>query len=195
MTPDDDTTRRRPGGRSARVRASVLDAAFAELRAVGFESLSIDDVARRAGVHKTTVYRRWPTKTDLVVDAALARADDTVPLPDTGDLDADLRLLARAVASNLEATAPTTRALVAASLDSAEASSGMREFWSDRLGASTAIIDRAVARSDVPSHVDPVLAIELLVGPLWLRFLLTGEPIGTDVCDRLAATVAAALTY
>ena len=188
------TPRRRTGGRSARVREAVLGAAFDELRAVGFESLSIDDVAGRAGVHKTTVYRHWPTKADLVADAALAHADDHVPLPDTGDLATDLRLLARAVAANLEATAATTRALVAASLTTAEGSAGMHEFWSNRLAASTAIIERAAARGDVPHDTDAVLAIEMLVGPLWLRFLLTGEPIDHDVADQLASRLAAALT-
>ena len=187
------TPRRRTGGRSARVREAVLGAAFDELRAVGFQSLSIDDVAGRAGVHKTTVYRHWPTKADLVADAALAHADDHVPLPDTGDLATDLRLLARAVAANLEATAATTRALVAASLTTAEGSAGMHEFWSTRLAASTAIIDRAAARGDGPHDTDAVLAIEMLVGPLWLRFLLTGEPIDRDVADQLASRVTAAL--
>ena len=188
-----DTPRRRTGGRSARVREAVLGAAYDELRAVGFESLSIDDVARRAGVHKTTVYRRWPTKAELVADAALAHADDHVPLPDTGDLVTDLRFLARAVASNLEATAATTRALVAASLTTAEGSAGMHEFWTNRLAASTAIIDRAAARGDIPDDTDAVLAIEMLVGPLWLRFLLTGEPIDHVVADQLASRVAATL--
>ena len=185
--------RRRTGGRSARVREAVLGAAFDELRVVGFESLSIDEVARRAGVHKTTVYRRWPTKADLVADVALAHADDHVPLPDTGDLVTDLRSLARAVAANLEGTAATTRALVAASLTTDEGSAGMHEFWTNRLAASTAIIERAVARGDVPDDTDAVLAIEMLVGPLWLRFLLTGEPIGHEVADRLASQVARAL--
>jgi AcrR family transcriptional regulator len=172
----------------------VLAAAFDELRAVGFAALSIDDVAQRAGVHKTTVYRRWPTKADLIGDAALAHADDHVPLPDTGDLATDLQLLARAVAANLEGTAATTRALVAASLTTTAASAGMREFWTNRLAASTAIIERAAERGDVPRDTDAVLAIEMLVGPLWLRFLLTGEPIDGDVADRLASTVAAALS-
>lgn len=188
------TPQRRTGGRSARVRDAVLGAAFDELRAVGFESLSIDDVARRAGVHKTTVYRRWPTKADLVADAASAHADDHVPVPDTGDLVADLQLLARAVAANLEATSATTRALVAASLTTAEGSAGMHEFWTNRLAASTAIIERAAERGEVPHDTDAVLAIEMLVGPLWLRFLLSGEPIGSDVADQLASRVASALT-
>ncbi len=166
---------------------------FDELRTVGYETLSIDDVARRAGVHKTTVYRHWPTKGDLVADAAVAHADDHVPLPDTGDLGTDLQLLARAVAANLEGTAATTRALVAASLTTAEGSAGMRGFWSNRLAASTAIIERAAARGDVPDDIDAVLAIEMLVGPLWLRFLLTGEPIDHDVADQLASTVTAAV--
>src|SRR5688572_9801014 len=94
------TTRRvgeqRPGGRSARVRAAELAATAEALAEDGYDALSIEAVGARAGVHKTTVYRRWPTKADLVADAARARSEQHVPIPDTGGLAGDLRLLAEA---------------------------------------------------------------------------------------------------
>ena len=82
--------RRRPGGRSARVRAAVLRATLDELAAVGYGNLSFESVAHRAGVHKTTLYRHWPGREALVREALLARSEVTVPIPDTGSLGADL---------------------------------------------------------------------------------------------------------
>src|SRR3712207_1543584 len=85
---------RRPGGRSARVRAAVLSATIDALVDVGYDGLSVEDVARRAGVHKTTVYRRWPTRAALVAEATRERSQQVIPVPDTGTLAGDLRQLA-----------------------------------------------------------------------------------------------------
>ena len=86
----------RPGGRATRVRSAVLDATSMLLSEVGYDQLSVEAVASRAGVHKTTVYRRWPTKPELIAEAALVQAAEAVPIPDTGTLLGDLQtLLAR----------------------------------------------------------------------------------------------------
>src|SRR5512144_909234 len=82
--------RRRPGGRSARVRASVLEAAFAVLRETGSEAFSIADVAARSGVHETSIYRRWGTKSALILEASLHFAQGAIAIPDTGALRTDL---------------------------------------------------------------------------------------------------------
>src|SRR5918994_5565425 len=76
----------RLGGRSARVREAVLDAAFAELDEHGYNGFSIEAVARRSGVHKTTIYRRWPTREALLVYALDSRSDRDVQVPNTGSL-------------------------------------------------------------------------------------------------------------
>ena len=78
------TRARRPGGRSARVRADVIAATLAELGERGYAALSLDSVARRAGVHKTTLYRRWGTREELVLEAMLERAGEHISVPDTG---------------------------------------------------------------------------------------------------------------
>ena len=91
----------RPGGRSARIREAVLNAAFAELGEKGYDGFSMEAVARRSGVHKTTVYRRWPTRDALVVDALDSRAHRHSPISRTGSLRADLRLFAEDVFAKL----------------------------------------------------------------------------------------------
>ena len=82
----------------------MLGATADLLAEVGYEALTFEAVAQRAGVHKTTVYRRWPTKPDLVADAARERSVQLVEVPDTGTLLGDLTALARAVAANIGST-------------------------------------------------------------------------------------------
>lgn len=183
---------RRPGGRSARVRAAVNQAVIELLAEQPYESFSVDDVAKRAGVHKTTVYRRWPTKVALVADATRARSESEVPIPDTGSLQQDLELFCSAVAKNLTSVvgATMTRNLVAAAAGSAELHAGVQEFWAERLRMAAAIVTRAVERGEVPPDLDPNVVIETLVGPLYVRLLLTGEPIDDEFVTKVATLVA-----
>lgn len=183
----------RPGGRAARVRAAVLGATAELLMEVGYDQLTVDEVARRAGVHKTTVYRRWPTKPELVTDAVREQSAETVPIPDTGSLLGDLRQLAAAVANNIatEGGARRTRTIVAAAASSDELATSVHAFWAHRLAMCAPIVERAVARGELTADTDPDLIIETLVGPLWLRLLVTGEPIDGQLTNHVAELVAA----
>jgi AcrR family transcriptional regulator len=183
----------RPGGRAARVRSAVLDAASELLTEVGYEKMSMEEVASRAGVHKTTVYRRWPTKAKLVFDAVSMQAEVNIPMPDSGNLLTDLEALARNVVANLESASGGQRArtLVAAAATSNELTEGMHAFWAHRFAASAKVIEQAIERGELPPDSDPNLIIQTLVGPIWLRALLTGEPISTEFADQIAALVTA----
>jgi AcrR family transcriptional regulator len=182
----------RHGGRSARVRAAVLEATSAVLAEDGYEGLTIETVAGRAGVHKTTVYRRWPTRAQLVADALRERAEQNVPVPDTGTFAGDLEALAISVVRNIGSRAgtATTRTMVAAGLAAPDVADVGAEFWSDRLARTGVIVERAIARGEVPAGTDPHLVIETLIGPLYVRLLLTGEPIDEALGARVAALVA-----
>jgi AcrR family transcriptional regulator len=184
---------RRPGGRSARVRAAVLAATVDVLAEVGYEVLSIEDVAGRAGVHKTTIYRRWPTKAELVMDATRERSAQNVAVPDTGTLLGDLTALARAVAANIGSSVGSqmTKNLVAASATSTTVAENTPTFWAERLQLTRVIIERAIARGELPRAIDANLVVETLVAPLFLRLLLTGEPLSKTVADQIARIVAA----
>src|SRR5688572_4061157 len=89
------TGTRRPGGRTARTRDAVFEATLDELGAVGYAHTSVEAIAQRAGVHKTTIYRRWGTKDRLVADTLAHAALVRIEVADTGDIDADMRALAR----------------------------------------------------------------------------------------------------
>src|SRR5260370_37671673 len=92
---------RRPGGRTARNRAAIFEATLAELALGGYADLSFEAIAIQAGVHKTTIYRRWRSKDLLVAEAFMAAAERRLDVADTGNIDRDARALARSVAVTL----------------------------------------------------------------------------------------------
>jgi AcrR family transcriptional regulator len=142
-------------------------------------------VARRCGVHETTIYRRWVTRENLFVDAMLARSADAIPAPDTGSTRGDLLAIAHAVIAYL--TSPGGSALLHATLlrvddDYTEA---RQAFWSGRFAALANVVERGVASGDLRAGTDARLLLEMLVAPLHGRLLLTGEPIHDDLPERL----------
>jgi len=183
----------RPGGRAERVRSAVMEAAAELLTEVGYEKMSMEDVAARAGVHKTTVYRRWPTKAALTADAAELHSADAVPIPDTGDVISDLKLLAREVAANIgsEGGSRRSRSIAAAAATSDELAEAMHGFWAHRLALSGEVVERAIHRGELPASTDANLIIETVIGPLWLRLLLTGEPVTEELADHVVDLVTA----
>lgn len=183
----------RPGGRAARVRTAVLQATAELLMEVGYDQFTVDEVAARADVHKTTVYRRWPTKAQLITDAVRTHSAENVPIPDTGSVLGDLQALARSVVANIgsEGGSRRSRSIVAAAAHSEELTASMHTFWAERLAVSIPIVERAIERGDLPPDTDPNLIIETVIGPIWLRLLLTGEPITADLAERVAELVTA----
>jgi len=175
------------------VRSAVLEAVFDLLAEVGYERMTIEEVAARAGVHKTTVYRRWSSKPELVLDATRAFSEETIPIPDTGTLEGDLRMLGRGVVATIGADPGARRSMsiIAAAAATGELMDAMHAFWEGRLALTAPIVKRAIDRGDVPPGTEPNLVIESLIGPLWIRLLMTGEPIDSGFSDRLATAVAA----
>ena len=186
----------RPGGRAARVRGAVLSATAEVLDDVGYEATTYDEIAARAGVHKTTIYRRWPAKVELVADALDLHSEEHVPVPDTGSFRDDLAVLADAVAANITSAGGARRSLsiVAASAHSDELAESVRAFMGRRVSATTVLVERAIERGDLPPGTDPNLVIEALVGPMWFRLLLTGEPLDQPFLASLVDLVEAGAT-
>lgn len=184
--------RRRPGGRTARTRALALRAVLDELVERGYRHLTVEGVAARAGVHKTTLYRRWGSIDALLADAATQAMDQAVPIPDTGTLEEDLVQLASLIAANLRR--PLTQALVRAVAAEADRGRRLRDvsaaFWWHRAELTRELVDRAVSRGELSIGTDPAALLEALVAPIYLRLLVTGRPIDA-VTVRAAANVAA----
>ncbi|MCE7003673.1 TetR/AcrR family transcriptional regulator [Kibdelosporangium philippinense] len=176
---------RRPGGRSAHVRTSVLDAGLAELVDVGFHALSLEGIAKRAGVNKTTLYRRWESKEALMLDAIRERAAARVPIPDTGSLRDDLLTLVRTAIANL--LTPEVQAMVRVGIalapHEAAVATMVDSFWTDRLAVDGVIVERAIRRGEIPP-VDPAELIEAVLGPPYFRALVAGRPVTDDFLVR-----------
>jgi AcrR family transcriptional regulator len=196
VTTSQRVTGARPGGRSARVRAAVLAATLDELAAAGYADLTVEAVAERAGVHRTTIYRRWPDKRSLVLGALIEYAADQLPIPDTADLRRDLHLLGQAIDSDLRS--PQAHALlctlVADRPGSSELSDVRTQLWADRLRQAQAIPQRAVQRGELAADIDPAVVIDMLVGPIYLRRFIQGRPMTATEIDDLATRVVAAFT-
>jgi AcrR family transcriptional regulator len=185
--------RTRPGGRTARTRAAVLDATVAELAARGYEALTVEQVATRAGVHKTTLYRRWGGKRGLVAAAVEAFATGAVEVPDTGSVDEDLRRWARSIVAMLTArdSGAVVRALLSTG-DTPETRDLRRRFYRTRSALVVPIVERAVQRGELPPGTDAAEVIKQVGAPLYYRFLVIEEPLSPAAADLAAAAALAA---
>jgi AcrR family transcriptional regulator len=184
----------RPGGRTARTREAVFDATLSELVASGYTQASIEAIAERAGVHKTTIYRRWRTKDQLIAEALADAAATRSAVADTGDIDADIRSLARTVVATLTSRegVATVRAIVAESPGSPELREVMRQFWSSRLALVGPMIEGAIERHQLPSGTSPAELMKYVAAPLYYQLLMTDEPLTEAAADRAAAAGLAA---
>ncbi len=184
----------RPGGRSARVRAAVIAATLAELVDRGYSGVSLDDVAARAAVHKTTVYRRWRNKEALVLDAMLEQASQTVAVPDTGSLRGDLLELARrsAAIQTSPAGEAVVRAVAGEGPGNPRMAAASRRFWAERLELDRTILQRARDRGEIGAQAPHRPVVEALLGPLYFRLLVTGEALDDGYIEDIADLVCAA---
>lgn len=175
----------RPPGRprSAALDGKILDATVTRLNRGGYAQLRVADIAADAGVAKTTLYRRWPSKELLVADAVRRVYDDRVGAVDTGDLRTDLLTLVRESYDVLTAgPGRVLEDLVRQSASSRELAAVVRSTNDARRRALHAALNRGVARGEVDPSVQHELVIDLLVGPIWTRRLVTdGSLTGADL--------------
>ena len=184
----------RPPGRGPKVRAAVLDATLAELAEAGYAALTIEGIARRAGVHKTTVYRRWKDRETLVADVLGERIAVDFPIPDTGTVEADLGVLARAFVGWV--TSPVGRMIFDAVYSEAAHIPGIsdvrRELFEQGPRRTAVVIERAIERGELPAGTDPAAVFRALIAPLYFRLTVTGEPVNRAAADQAAAIALAA---
>jgi AcrR family transcriptional regulator len=164
-------TRRRRA--SSDVEDAILAATLDILDEVGFADLTVEAVAARSGAAKTAVYRRWPSKVPLVVDA-LTRSRPDWPIPDTGDLRTDLVSLWQILDVPGHRWVERILPLVASYVGPGDGdlASLLRErYFEPRLQAIRVIVHRAAARGEIRPDADPELAFDLLFGPLAYRYV------------------------
>jgi len=177
------------------VREAVLRAAGEALAQEGFDALDLTEIARRAEVGKTTVYRRWGTPAALAADLLEDMAEQSLPRSDTGSLDEDLLANARLVVKTL--TDPQQgrlfKALIAASLCNEQTAEALHRFYAVRVNEWAGCVVDAVTRGELPADTDAHAVVSAVSAPLYYAFLNTGRPLTEQDARRAAqaASVAA----
>jgi len=185
---DSPTPGRRGRPRNAHADRAILATTLDLIADVGIGGFRVEDVAVRAAVGKSAIYRRYDSKSSLVA-AAIAALVSEISLPDTGSTRNDLRaLMAEAVAVyNDPLRAGVMPSLVAAMRHEPELASAIRDgFLTKRRDALRAVLGRGVARGDLRADLDAELALDVLGGPLFYRLLITGGPIDDALGDGVA---------
>ena len=187
-------TRRSPGRpRSESARVAVLAATVKLIEQRGYGDLTMEAIAREAGVSRQTVYRWWPTKAAITLEALNEGAAAIAPAPDTGALETDLRqFLRRSVAG---ATGRNTRLLAAlmaeAQLDAGFAESFRVQFLARRRDVLHELLDRHRRRGELAIAADLDFLVELVFATLWYRILARNRPLDRSFADQLTDTLLA----
>jgi len=172
------TMNARVGGRSERVVRDIMRSTIEELQRVPYAALRVEDVAARAGVNKTTIYRRWPTKFDLVAGALAAVAGDREPLPETGSFRSDLLALLTHTIAFVQT--PEGRA-VAKLVDGARLDPEVARLTRSLRGAvarrRATVLEHAQQRGEVPLDVDGALLFDAIFTPIVMRIVRYGETV------------------
>ena len=169
----------------------VLDATLAQLAQVGFERLSIPEVAALAGVNKTSVYRRWPTKSDLVRETLATAMDHVSAAPDTGDLRGDLVGLARIVADFLKSPTGTgiIRVLLAEGANPELRALATSRYASREQLVPRASLMRALEKGELAHPADVPLVLFTLAGALMHRVFVEQDEVTDEFLERIVDLV------
>lgn len=174
-------------------RERVLTTTLDLLTETGLGKLTIDDISRRSGVAKTTIYRHWPNRTALVIDAISRMTDGEEAPPDTGSLDGDLR----AILPNIARLLGTARSSILLSIaDAAEHDPEFadihRRILREHAPPLRAALDRAAIRGEIPPADRNALAAALL-GPLFYRRWFSREQIDAEFVEMIIRSAIASL--
>jgi AcrR family transcriptional regulator len=181
--------------RSERSRLAILTAARDLLSETGYAGLTVEAIAARAGVGKQTIYRWWPGKGAVILDALVETAGDAA-LPDTGDLRADLTLVLRAIVAELAdpALSATTRALTIETLgDEDLAGQVLTRLLRPQMNAVQERLRAGQAAGQLRTDADLDQAVEALIGPPYHRWLLRTGPLTDAYADGVVELALAGL--
>lgn len=178
-----DTVKERTGGRSAKVREAVLDAARQILMEKGVNALTHRNVALIAGVNPSTVYRRWPDRGKLVACVFRSAAENMVTIPDSGSLQLDLYEFLKEITIMLSSSQGRklilgTISAISSGDDTVE--SAIRDVWEQRFQQAEIMFERAVVRGEADYKGQRRTVLEMLIAPVWFRIFITHEPVDKE---------------
>jgi AcrR family transcriptional regulator len=192
VTVEEPVVRRRPGGRSERIRESVAVAVLELFRERQF-AFGVPDVAERAGVHRATVYRRWPTRGDLIAEA-LSSFFRVVSIPDTGAWDTDVHALTATLAKFFSDPVEIGVVSSLAADSDPQASQVIQAHWSPYVESMIAMVDRAKVRGEVKRSLSSGRIVEMLTAPFVVRTALVRIPVSRTQIREVADLVIRATT-
>lgn len=172
---------------------AILDTALRLLAESDGAAVTIDAIAKAAGVGKQTVYRWWPSKGALLLDALTERAAIEVPSPDTGSVREDLRIVIEAtfLGARRESTGPALRSLVREAAHDPHLAELLRTFTAQRRNAVRTLLIRGRARGELSPGADLDLMVDQFYGVFWYRFLLGHQPLDESAADHLTDAILA----
>lgn len=192
QTPDSPESAQSSTGRARnpRTHQAILDAAVALLAEIGYQELSIERVAARAGVGKATIYRWWNSKSALVIEA-MEHGMALAPPPRTGDPRTDLRETIRAAAYTFAATpaGATVPALAADITRDPTTAQQLRNFLRPRRDAAREMLHQAAALGQLPVDIDIETVIDLFVGAIFYRSMVRGLEVDDEMIEQLVSLV------
>jgi AcrR family transcriptional regulator len=168
----------------------ILEQALVLLGSHGYAGLTLDELAARSGVAKTTVLRRWPSKAAVAAAGVERLALQSVDVPNSGTLRADLRaLLHGAVETFVRGRGQFVARLIREAGHHPEITDLVHTVIHTRRQAYRRVLALAIARGELAPSVDQELLMDLLIGPIWTRLLITRDPITGDYVDSIVETV------
>lgn len=181
--------------RSEQSHRAILESTLAILAEQGYRALTIEGVAKRAGVSKQTIYRWWSSKAAIVLEALTTDAQERLPVPNTGTVRGDLEvLLSGAFCELAQRTGPIVRGLMAeAQLDPEFGRAFREDFIARRREALLEVLRRGQERGEIGVMVDLELTVDLIYGPMWYRLLNQHAPLDEDFARHLINQIFAGL--
>lgn len=180
---------RRPGGRTAEVTRRINRAVLDLLVERGAQACTFASVAERAGVERSTLYRRYSDQWEMMIDAAMARAADDL-MPDlTGSLVGDLKSVLRKLVETLETPLGPALVATAAELRAAAADVFERAYFDRRMTQLQPMFDAAVERGELALDADPEELFTMAAGPIYFRIFIAARPVEPAWIDSLAESV------
>jgi len=180
-----EPTKGRP--RSERLHQAILESAFNLVLEEGFRAVSVELIAAKTGVGKTTIYRRWPNKAAVVMDAFTMRVGSGSLFPRADSVADSIRLQMRAMAKSFRGSdGALVKALLAEAQFDPELALAFRERWTlPRRKLARSVIDQAIRQKELRADIDPEHAIDLLYAPIYYRLQMGTGPLSDTYIDGI----------
>jgi AcrR family transcriptional regulator len=168
--------------RSEKTEKAILAAAYKLLMEDGFQSVTVDSIAKEAGVSKATIYKWWPNKASVVADSFFAAAQQRIHTPDTGSVEKDLLLQLGNLSDFLETDRGRviTELIAQGQFDQDVANAYRTRYFAPRRLEAREILQRGLDRGELKKDMNIELSIDLIFAPLFYRMLVTGAEVDSD---------------